>query len=217
MRRIVPCTEEDSNIPELWEEETIDFTLENVELNFRSDAPPIGSGKLFVTSKRVIWLGQDEKAFDFDVKYITLHAITRDTDSYPKPCIYCQLDAFNSEDGGDADGDEDAEEEEEILDEMYIVPSSEDQLQSVFDALSTAAMKNPDDPEEWEQDGDDELIYNTDEVELGAEQARTLAHLESVFNVPAGYGEFEEGEGEEEEEGAEDADDGVEGQFDDNI
>ena len=206
MRRIVPCSESDSNIPELWEGETIDYSLDEVEINFSSVKPPVGLGKLFITSKRVIWLGKGDEAYDFDVPYIVLHAITRDADSYPKPCIYCQLDV---EEGND----EEDEDEDELLDEMYLVPNSDDHLTAMFNALSAAALNNPDPPEEWEQEGDDELIYNMDEVELGAEQARTLNHLESVFNIPDDLQEDFEGGDEEGQE--EDADEGVDGQFDD--
>lgn len=208
MRRIVPCSEDDSNTPELWEGETIDYCLDDVEINFSAEKPPVGVGKLFVTSKRVIWLGRDESAFDFDVPYIALHAVTRDADSYPKPCVYCQLDV--DEECND-EGSDDEEASDETPDEMFLIPSCEENLSDIFSALSAAALNNPDPPEEWEQEGDDELIYNSEEVELGAEQARTLAHLESVFCVPEGYGEaFEEGD----EEGDE-GEGGADGQYDD--
>jgi hypothetical protein len=203
-------------LPELWEDETIDYTLDDVEINFSAEKPPVGTGKLFITSKRVIWLGKGDEAYDFDVPYIVLHAVTRDADSYPKPCIYCQLDCE------EAEGDEDDEEEEpgEVLDEMFLVPSNEEHLTAMFNALSAAALNNPDPAEDWEQEGDDELIYNAEEVELGAEQARTLEHLESVFNIPEGYGmegdDEDEGEGEYEEGEADDQAEGAApGQFDD--
>lgn len=179
MRRFVPCAT--PLVPELWEEETIYYELAKVELSFDSSGPSVGLGKLFVTSKRVLWLGEGDSAFDFDVPYIVLHAITRDVDSFPKPCIYCQFDVEEIGDMGENDNDD---EEEKILDEMFLAPENDTDLKAMFDALSKAALNNPDPPEEGEQEGDDELIYNTEEVELGAEQAKILNHLESVFNVP---------------------------------
>jgi len=151
--------------------ESLDFELNNVELSF-TNTKSIGSGQLFITSKRVIWIGSDN-AYDFDVPYIVLHAITKDAESYSKPCIYCQLDCDEPEEEGDA------------MDEMFLAPENEDDLMKVFNALSNAALNNPDPPEEGEQEGDDELIFNTEEVELGARQARTLNHLESVFILPS--------------------------------
>ena len=192
MRRIVQCGVDDPNMPELWDGESIDYSLDDVEISFSADKGSEGIGKLFITSRRVIWLGRDEKAFDFDVPYIVLHAITRDVDSYPKPCIYCQLDCEECLESDDGDDSEDA-----LADEMFLVPNSDEHLSAMFNALSAAALNNPDPPEEWEQEGDDELIYNLDEVELGAEQARTLEHLESVFNVPMSVVSGEEEETEE--------------------
>jgi hypothetical protein len=46
--------------------------------------------------------------FDFDVPFIILHAITHDSESFPKPCLYCQLD-----------------EEEDSPSEMFLVPPQE--------------------------------------------------------------------------------------------
>ena len=66
-------------------------------------------GTLYVTTSRFIWVGT-ETAHDFDAAYIVLHAITHDTDSYPRPCLYCQFD-------------EESEDEEQ---EMFLVPQGEE-------------------------------------------------------------------------------------------
>jgi hypothetical protein len=183
MRRYVPCSEVKPDVPELWEDETIDYELSDVELSFSASKPPVGQGKLFITSKRVIWMqpGESGAAFDFDVPYIVLHAISRDVDSYPKPCIYCQLDCCQSDD------EEDEENTEDAIDEIFLAPSCDTVLKDMFNAFSAAALNNPDPDEEGQEEGDDELIYNVDEVQLGAEQSRTLNHLESIFNVPTEF------------------------------
>lgn len=170
MRRVVPMME-DGQTPSLWEDETIDFTLKSVELAFDVDAGPLGSGALFVTSKRVLWIGDNGSTCDFDVPYITLHAVSRDPATYPKSCVYCQLDSEEDSDG---------------LKEMFLVPGEEADVMKLFEALSHAALVNPDPLEDGEQEGDDELIFDADEVRLGAEQARILDHLESVFVEPNG-------------------------------
>jgi hypothetical protein len=48
--------------------------------------------------------------YDFDVPYIMLHAITHDPESFPRPCLYCQLD-----------------EDEDGPSEMYLVPPREEE------------------------------------------------------------------------------------------
>jgi hypothetical protein len=195
MRYIVPLEEKVNDqtisecIPQLWEDETIDFIQQSIELHFNNETNSFGKGKLFITSKRVVWLSDNgEKSVDFDVPYITLHAISRDVQTYPKPCVYCQVDV--DEDEIDAD--------ESILSEFYLAPEDENDLMKVFEALSHAALINPD-PDEGDED-DDGFIYNVDEVELGAEQARRLEHLESVFQFPVEEnGDYMEN-GEDEEE-----------------
>ena len=198
MRRYVFC--EDGQRPDLFADETMDFEMKDVMLAFNSEKS-LGVGELFITSRRVIWIKNDEfvgdqhqVAVDIDVPFIVLHAITRDPDSFAKPCVYCQL---SGGDGGELrlENEDNSEAED---DELFIVPPNEAGLTAIFNALSHAALVNPDPPEDGEEEGDDEFIYNIDEVALGAEQARVLNHLESVFRAP---------EGDEEE--------GEEGQFDD--
>lgn len=215
MRRFVQCTDSVDGLDSgrqvpvmLSEDEVVQFHLRGVALCFNPTKGPIGEGDLFISTRRVIWLGSGDSAYDFDVPYIVLHAICRDESSYPQPCVYCQLDCSDDDadvygvcgddgvdeasgdeggDGADA-GDEgrgrDSAASDEVISEMYIVPSNENDLMSIFEALSQAALLNPDPPEEGEEEGDDELIFNVDEVNLGAEQARALQHLESVFVLP---------------------------------
>jgi nucleotide-sensitive chloride channel 1A len=164
MRCYVPCN--DINEPEMWENEEVDFKLNEVEISFLNDGNVGFIGTLYITTKRIIWISEI-KAYDFDVTFITLHAITRDPDSYPRPCIYCQFDS--EQEIGD-----------NTYDELFFVPKSESQLTLIFDALSRAAQLNPDESDNCEYDSD--LIYNLEEVQLGASQINTLNHLDSVMN-----------------------------------
>lgn len=208
MRHYVPVVEvEEGGVshPELWENETLDFSLENVKFTWSSKSPA-ASGTLYITSKRVIWLGADA-SYDFDVPYITLHAVSRDPATYPAPCVYCQLDA--EEDLGDINqgisenGEEDDQiEEEEDHTEMFLVPDDEADVLRLFEALSQAALLNPD-PED-DEEGDDDFIFNADEVNLGAAQAAALNAWESKFVDPED--ENCNDEGDEMDEGDDDAD-----------
>jgi hypothetical protein len=101
--------------------------------------------------------------------------------------------------------------------EMYLSPLDESHLTALYEAFSRAALLNPDPLEEGHEEGeDDELIYDVAEVALGAEQARALAHLESVFVSP----QAQTAGNEEEDLGCEGEDDyyeeeDEEGRFDD--
>jgi len=177
MRRLVD--RDDENTPVMRDNESVILTFPNVEFSF-SATEPIGNGKLFVTSQRFVWLS-DSAAYDFDVRFIMLHAISKDTATYPKPCVYCQLDV---EQCGDED-DEDAE-----PDECYFAPTEDDSLMSIFEGFSQAAQMNPD-PEEEEaeaaggvmQYSTDDFIFNEEEVMAGAQQAQ-LADWEAKFQFP---------------------------------
>jgi hypothetical protein len=68
--------------------------------------------------------------------------------------------------------------------EMFLIQKNDIDLTEIYNAFSHAALLNPDPPEDGEEEGDDELIYNIDEVELGVEQSQALEHLESVFHLP---------------------------------
>ena len=206
--------------------ETLDYRLKGVGLAFGNDEDNfVGTGELLITNKRILWIGQvdegaegaqeNRKCFDFDVPYIILHAISRDPESYPVPCLYCQLD--REEDVGTESEGKEGEDEYDTGEVFFIPPKDgDDQLQAMFDAFSHAALLNPDplsedegDGEEYEGSGitiigDNEnsagFIFNGEEVRLGVSQAATLAHLESVFIDPSQQHAREEArEGEEEE------------------
>ena len=46
--------------------------------------------------RRVIWISSQTSSITrgFDMPYILLHAVQRDVDAYPEPCIYCQVEPF---------------------------------------------------------------------------------------------------------------------------
>jgi chloride channel, nucleotide-sensitive, 1A len=162
-------------IPELDVDEYVLHTAPRVTMAFTTETTE-GVGTLVVTSARICWLGEAGNDFEFDVPYICLHALAKDTATYPVPCLYCQLD------------------EEEELKELFFAPEDEAALQPLFDAFSQAAELNPDEPEPGEQEGDDELIYNEEAVSLGARQAALLAHLDSILVVEDGAAEVEAGQ-----------------------
>ncbi|CAL4924457.1 unnamed protein product [Urochloa decumbens] len=109
----------------------------------RAPEPP---GTLFLTTKRVIWVSEGGKGYAVDFIAVSLHAVSRDPEAYPSPCIYTQID---TEAGSDEESDEsDSEMNGEIdllkVTEMRIVPSDPDQLDGLFEAFSHCAELNPD-------------------------------------------------------------------------
>lgn len=181
----------DSNdLPELMEGETLDFQMDGVQFaRSREQTDMHGArGKLYITSRRVIFVSE-VLSIDYDVQFITLHAISRDPTSYSVPCIYCQLD----EDEHDLDEHDRGDDLDSSSSEIYLVPPDERDLSSIFEALSHAALQNPDILEDGTEDGQQAFIYNVDDLQHsmleGVEttnhsNSATLQHLENVFSIP---------------------------------
>jgi len=55
-----------------------------------------GSGTLFLTTENIMWISASdpEKALSFHWRSMLMHAISRDTSSFPHACIYCQVEIF---------------------------------------------------------------------------------------------------------------------------
>ena len=111
MRRFVQV---EAGVPVLLSEsEALLHSLTHISLTFSAEQRP-RSGCLFVTTSRFVWLAEEKKddedeeegssecvsecvservsdAYDFDVKFIALHAVSRDPASYERPCLYCQV------------------------------------------------------------------------------------------------------------------------------
>lgn len=169
------------------DEESVVYSLSNVELSFDKDQPSssMGRGVVHITQSRILWLGT-QQSFDFDVRFIALHAISRDLESYPLPCLYCQFARDEpADDVQEADRDEDDMMQDIATNalEMFLAPADEAALLPLFEAFSNASLMNPDPVEpghEHDADEDDELICNLDEIETERGN-RVLMHLESLL------------------------------------
>eukprot|EP00898_Chlorokybus_atmophyticus_P000788 jgi/Chlat1/170/Chrsp1S00230 len=148
------------------------------------DAAPSGylhPGTLYITTKRLAWLSDAslQTGYAVDLRFLTVHAVSRDLESFPQPCIYAQI---YSED--DEDGDMHESDEEEVDDdrqgaaaqppagangvmgnvtgvaEIRFIPEDPSLLNHIFGVLSECAALNPD----MEEDGEGEWYYNEEEL-----------------------------------------------------
>lgn len=128
---------------------------------------PQSPGTLFVTSKQVIWLSDVDKGKSYAVDFVSvsLHAVSRDQEAYPSPCIYTQIETEPEED--DSDGS-DSECGETIdlskITEMRLVPSDPSHLDTLFEIFCTSASQNPD-PAEEEENEEHNWILSADGME----------------------------------------------------
>jgi len=128
-----------STMPHLGDDEEIKHTENATTLMLGQSSEGIGS--LFLTTKHVIWLSStnENKGYSFNYQMISLHAICRDPESFPEPCLYCQLDVAD----------------EEEAPEMRFAPANADNLQTIFEAFSEMAALNPDEGAEDESDSEE--------------------------------------------------------------
>ncbi|CCI46131.1 unnamed protein product [Albugo candida] len=129
----------------------------------------LSEGKVYVTSRRAVWIANTStdafRGYSWDIKCITLHAISRDPTAFPVPCLYCQIEAENAT-------------------EMRFVPSQSEDLTRLYLAFSKSAEMNPDEedvPEGAGEEGD--WIYDEDEILQDAQAAEMAAHYDSILEV----------------------------------
>ncbi|KAH7279699.1 hypothetical protein KP509_37G032300 [Ceratopteris richardii] len=132
------------------------------------DSPIEQPGTLYVTTKRLIWISNvDHHGYAVDFLSLSMHAISRDPEAYPFPCIYTQID---HDDEFDYNEDESSVNQSfrdlSRVQEMRLVPSDPAVLEDLFKALCDCALLNPDQVEEAEGEG--EWFFNEDEVLAGA-------------------------------------------------
>lgn len=119
---------------QLCDDEDLLFSQSDISLT--SDQDDVGIGELTVTSQRILWRRtDDESCLSIEVTRVLLHAISRDLSTFPKPCIYAQLQI-----------------DEENTADLYLSPADPDTLSAIFDAFSKAAALNPDDEEDEEDE-----------------------------------------------------------------
>lgn len=176
-----------SGQPVVVENEVIRLRVPGVEL-FIGGASSSGKGVLFITTRyarpflrfantdrNVVWLNDADanKSLSVGFRSIVIHAIAKDTATFPHPCIYCQLD------GGDNEEDE--------IRELRFVPTPDVSLEGIYALMNECAALNPDSDADDDDDEDgDNFFWNGGPSNPTA--AAQLAHLESVFQAPAENG-----------------------------
>ena len=202
-------------LPVLEDNERIILSHANVAC-FLDPERSEGSGAMHVTTRFVYWFSADdiERGYRLQYNWISMHAVSRDPESFARPCVYCQLDlppaapSFMCMDGGDAGEEEagasaDAEADEaedgmaddpfDEVSEIRFVPADDAAINAIFTAMSDGAALNPD-PEE-DAEGAGEFVFDEAEVAQGVadltpEQMRAMERWDALaagMEQPAGY------------------------------
>ncbi|XP_078613669.1 methylosome subunit pICln-like [Branchiostoma floridae x Branchiostoma japonicum] len=167
----------------------------------------LGDGTLYIAESCVAWTNPGGEGFNLQYPSISLHAVSRDQTAFPQQCLYIMLDSdITDKEPSPADtgsgGEEEEEENQADMTEVRFIPQDNTALDPMFQAMSGCQMLHPDpedldsDEEEYEEDGcgDAEYFEDAEGFEHLTEEGRaTLAHLESVIQVP-GVGNGQAGE-----------------------
>lgn len=122
-----------------------------------SNRPPESPGTLYISSTKVVWLSDvdREKGYAVDFLSISLHAVSRDPEAYPSPCIYTQIetgDDENVDESEDSDSECNGTLDLSKITEMRLVPSDPSQLDHLFEIFCECAELNPEPIEEEEEE-----------------------------------------------------------------
>lgn len=130
-----------------------------------------GNGTLCICEDYLLWRGDIEsQSFRLSYPSISLHAICRDTSSFPYQCLYCLLD---SEDVLETD----EENSEPSVTEVRFVPLDSNKIQQMYDAVTQCQELHPDPEisEEEEEEGEN------DESEANETYYSTADTLEGFY------------------------------------
>ncbi|KAL1517814.1 hypothetical protein ABEB36_001537 [Hypothenemus hampei] len=138
------------------------------------DKKDFGLGTLFISESLLCWQEKDDIGFCIPYSDITLHAISKDENVYPKECIYIMLDGRLNMPGDEPQNTEDDnsgsdEESESNCSELILIPNEEnaDTISGIYEAIKVCQELNPD-PEDMEEDDDN--LYADAEDEFYEEE-----------------------------------------------
>eukprot|EP00123_Amoebidium_parasiticum_P009001 comp19146_c0_seq1/m.21819 comp19146_c0_seq1/g.21819 ORF comp19146_c0_seq1/g.21819 comp19146_c0_seq1/m.21819 type:complete len:241 (-) comp19146_c0_seq1:270-992(-) len=151
-----------------------------------------GTGTLHIDESQLVWWSAEAgRGYCLAYPSIVCHATCKDTANFPHPCLYCHLDTDGqAEEQGSDEEEEAGQEAEPTVSELRFVPENQAALDAMFQAMSECQALHPD-PDEDAMDEEEDMFYTADNIEeleahLQADQqaARTLRHLEDVFQLP---------------------------------
>lgn len=127
--------------------------------------PPESPGTLYITTKQLVWLSDVDRTRGYAVDFfsLSLHAVSRDPEAYPSPCIYTQIEIAAEEDESEGSDSESSESLDiSKITEMRLVPSDPSQLDMLFQIFCECAELNPEPNEEEEEEHN--WIFSADQI-----------------------------------------------------
>ncbi|XP_004506358.1 chloride conductance regulatory protein ICln [Cicer arietinum] len=145
-----------------------------------SNLPRESPGTLYITTKQVIWVSDVDKSKGYAVDFlsISLHAVSRDPEAYPTPCLYTQIETEADDEINSDNSDSESNYVHDLsnIREMRLIPSDPMQLDTLFQVFCECAELNPD-PNAEEQEEEHDWIFSADQMEdEEAEEEDYMSH-----------------------------------------
>uniref|UniRef100_A0A383VXT1 Methylosome subunit pICln n=1 Tax=Tetradesmus obliquus TaxID=3088 RepID=A0A383VXT1_TETOB len=179
-------------------DEQLSSSFANVGLAIGDSGNSVGSGTLFVTTRRIVWVAaaagdssssSSGSSLSCSYRQISMHAVSRDAEAFRRPCVYIQLDE-GSEHGMAAADEGEEEEEEELTAELRLVPAEEAAVEAIFSKLCECSALNPD--SDVEDEAGAQLFFDEAEVLAGLPDEQRAAVLAARAEGALGLGDGEE-------------------------
>ncbi|XP_034024515.1 methylosome subunit pICln [Thalassophryne amazonica] len=143
------------------------------------DGQKLGCGTLYVAETRLSWFDGSGMGFFLEYPSIGLHAISRDTSTYPQEHLYVMVNgklsgeneaemaekAPEEDDDGNSSGADEDDNDEGAITEIRFVPGDKAALESMFSAMCECQALHPD-PEDEDSDEFEGEEYDVEEAEL---------------------------------------------------
>ncbi|XP_057301606.1 methylosome subunit pICln-like [Hydractinia symbiolongicarpus] len=141
-----------------------------------------GEGTLYITENVLIWKSStEENGFKLQYPSISLHAVSRDTSSFPHECLFCLLESADAIESDERDPEPD-------VTEVRFVPSQSSNIKAMYEAVTYCQELHPD-PDEEDSDEmiEEEEFFTSDNdpenIELSSEGQAVLHRLQQNMQI----------------------------------
>jgi len=152
----------------------------------------LGTGTLYIAESRVSWVSEEGQGFSLEYPAISLHAISRDVNAFPKECLYLMIDAKlddptekdPSDNSNEDDDDDDDGEDVSPVTEIRFIPQDNSNLDAMYQTMSQCQTLHPD-PNDSVSEEDEEEDNFEDAEEDDTQMLQSAAHIgggDSVIN-----------------------------------
>ncbi|XP_054990014.1 methylosome subunit pICln isoform X1 [Sorex araneus] len=132
------------------------------------DGQGLGTGTLYIAESRLSWLDGSGLGFSLEYPNISLHAVSRDLNAYPREHLYVMVNTKFGEEVKESVSDEEEEnsDDDDPIAEFRFVPSDKSALEAMFTAMCECQALHPD-PEDEDSDDYDGEEYDVEAHEQG--------------------------------------------------